>query len=869
MRALSDDEERLVDASQTRLERDRRLVGLAESRALAAWGHRSLELGDLAAAAAFAFAALTRAATDEAQRLAHQVLDSPGRCLAVATGTDAAAEAMFSRDGSLVVTAGANGVAHIWAADSGILLDTLGRERQGFRVALSPDRYRVLVADEGGRPQVCSVETRETLAVLPWEDLDGNLAPPSTASLTFAAFSPRGWTLLTTWEWDEDEWAPGSEVWATDKGRRLAMLGDMGGEAVGRAAFSPDGRQWLTGHARGGNVRAWDLSWTHYQFEPFVASRAVTDCEVPFAFGPDGRCFLAAVRGGAALIRDFADLERRPLPSAGGEPAPLPDGASFPWGHRFYDPDASGGLGTADMGVEGAPLDPPAPLAVLSGHGAEILDLAFSPDGERVATGSEDGTARIWSTASGESMHVLRGHRDVVLTVCFSPDGDRLVTGGGDGTARVWSVTTGEEVAVLRGQPTRFVRPSFSPDGARVAAARGDSLRIWAVSPAESSVELRANQGAVFAARFEGDAVVTLSENREARRWSVEDGRTLDHIDAGPGRLWGAVLGPGRNGGALTWSEGGVLLWSESAFVPVHGLESVGGPDLGVVFHPDGDRYLAHYEMVVWVGFRDTPDVEAVGIHSDSGRILSAAFSEDGRRVITAGDDGTVRIWATIPASGDLIDAELVAFEAPGGSIAFAACDPGGRWVVTASDQGVASVLATESGEWVSTLGEHDEGLTRAVFSPDARRLLTVTTGGTVRVWDPATGELCAMFRRPGEVVGYASFSPDGQRVVTGSRDGTVRIWTALGQSLMLLRGHSAGITHAAFSDDGRSLVTSSNDGTARVWKVLDRDELLERVRLAVPRGLTPAELPEQLSETERSEVLRGSETGPQPARFQ
>jgi WD40 repeat protein len=110
-----------------------------------------------------------------------------------------------------------------------------------------------------------------------------------------------------------------------------------------------------------------------------------------------------------------------------------------------------------------------------------VLPVAFSPDGKRIVTTSDDkGTARVWDAATATEIAILRGHEGNVSSAAFSPDGTRIVTASTDNTARIWDAATAKEIAVLRGHTGWVLSVAFSPDGTRIVTASTDNTaRIW------------------------------------------------------------------------------------------------------------------------------------------------------------------------------------------------------------------------------------------------------------------------------------------------------------------------------------------------------------------------------------------------------
>jgi len=445
-------------------------------------------------------------------------------------------------------------------------------------------------------------------------------------------------------------------------------------------------------------------------------------------------------------------------------------------------------------------------LVELNGHEEEITAGAFSPDGTRIVTASWDGTARVWDAATGMSLAELKGHTQEVRSAAFSPDGTRIVTAAEDGTARVWDATKMGEVtsiATLTGHDAKVTSAAFSPDGTRIVTASEEVARVWdatKLGEVTSLAELNDHTGDVTSAAFspDGTRIVTASEDTTARVW---DATKLGEI---------------------------------TSLAELRGHKSVVN---SAVFSPDGTRIVTASEdgtARVWDATKLGEVTSLAELTGHTKEVRSAAFSPDGTRIVTTSDDNTARVWDATKLGEVTSLAELKGHKSV---VNLAVFSPDGTRIVTASNDKTARVWDANAGTSFAELTRHTDWVRSAAFSHDGTRIVTAS-GNTARVRDAASGTSLAELTRHKDWVRSAAFSPDGTRIVTASEDKTARVWdaTKLGEvkSVANLKGHTKGVRSAAFSPDGTRIVTASEDTTARVW---DATKLGEITSLAELRG--------------------------------
>lgn len=420
-------------------------------------------------------------------------------------------------------------------------------------------------------------------------------------------------------------------------------------------------------------------------------------------------------------------------------------------------------------------------IMTIYGHSNGVTSVSYSPDSNRIASGSRDDTVKIWDAYTGEELKTLTDHTGDVNSVSWSPNGEMLASSSDDQTVRIWSAETDECICTIS-HPAAVTSVSWL-DNSRVASGCGDyTFRIWDLN---------------------GNCIRAIAEHTSDVRcvdWSLDYTKVASSSTDGTIKIWDAETGKSI-----------ITIKVESATYFID-------------WSPDGAKIVSgHADSKIRIWNADTGGEINSWTGSDYGWVNCVKWSPNGEKIASASDDGIppylngVKIW---DANGNL----LVSCRGHVYYVNSVDWAPDGTKIVSgSSERGIPNVRIwdADTGECLEAISASEDAINAVSWSPKNDKICSASWG-VVKVWNTSGAYLKTLGGHDSWVYGLG-WSPDGEKVVSSSK-GEIKIWNPeTGMIMSNIEGHDPGdesyyyVYSVVWSAENK-IVSGSKDGTVRIW---------------------------------------------------
>ncbi|ABW31152.1 WD40 domain-containing protein [Acaryochloris marina] len=476
-------------------------------------------------------------------------------------------------------------------------------------------------------------------------------------------------------------------------------------------------------------------------------------------------------------------------------------------------------------------------LLTCQGHAGWVMSVDFSPDGTLLASSSNDQDIRLWDAHTGQCLKILQGHTNLVWSVRFNPDGKHLASGCHDQTIKVWNVSSGECCHTLRAHASGVFDVVFCMGGKTLASSSMDcTVKLWDWANGSTLKTLEGHTDAVLSLAYNTLDQILVSGGRDKtiRLWNIETGDCLQILQGHIHWIWGVSVSPDGQTVASSSSDCSIKLWDVITGQCLQTLLGHTSGLYGIAFSPDGQR-LTSGSSDQTVKFWDISTGKVLrtvqGHTRQIHQVRSLALNVDGHTLASSSDRQIIRFWDL--QTGNCSQT----LQGHTGWIFGIDQSPDGQWLASAGgeDQTI-KIWDVKTGQCVQNLQGHLAWVFDVAFNPaspsesNKTLLASGSQDQTIKLWDLDRGECLKTLYGHSQTVWTVAFNPQGTLLASGGQDHTVKVWNIpTGSLLTTLLGHTNEVLSVTFNPQGTILASGSQDQSIKLWDV-EREQALKTI---------------------------------------
>ena len=293
----------------------------------------------------------------------------------------------------------------------------------------------------------------------------------------------------------------------------------------------------------------------------------------------------------------------------------------------------------------------------LRGHASDVNSVDFSPEGDKLASGSDDKTIKVWDVTRKEEILTFQGHSGWIWDVAFSPDGKTLASSGDDKTIKLWDLSTGEEILTLKGHSGGVTSIAFSQDGKTLASGSLDrTIRLWNLGTGEPIQTFKGHSQGVTSVDFSADGftLASASWDQSIKLWNLETGKQIRTFEGHKDKVLSVAFAPDGKTLASASKDKTLKLWNLATGEVSHTLKghtekvnSVAYISSNINGNLEKRKMLASGSNDNTIKLWDLKTGKLIhNLKQDVGYIYSVATSADGKKIAGGGSaENIIKIW--------------------------------------------------------------------------------------------------------------------------------------------------------------------------------------------------------------------------------